>query len=178
MNYEEVYKKLRENYSDKEIAESYMIPESLSDEEMKQASDELKGLRFELLSNKNEQEKILSDVMRLRILINNYIEKQSFSENHTFGNYLKEYIRIIRKSKKEFAGDIGVHHTKLSRLINNKEEPNIGLTYRLEQHSDKLIPAIIWWKLMIKKQEHLIKRDVLTRAIESKKVKNVLLQPA
>ncbi len=178
MNYEEVFNKLREKYSDEEIAESYLIPMNVSDKEKKEVSEELKKLRFELLRKKSEQEKILSDVMRLRILINNYLEKQPYSENHTFGKYLQEYIRIARKSKRGFAEDIGVHHTRLSRIINNKEEPNIGFIYRLEQHSDKLIPAVLWWKLMIKKQEHFINKDKLTREIESKKVKNILKQPA
>ncbi|MEL6589067.1 MAG: hypothetical protein AAFQ68_03245, partial [Bacteroidota bacterium] len=92
----------------------------------------------------------------------------------TFGKYLAEYIRIIKKSRREIAEDLAIHYTKLSRIINDKEEPNVELSYRLEKHSGKLIRAITWWKLMIKKQEFIISQDETTRTKEQDKVKNYL----
>jgi len=110
--------------------------------------------------------------MRLRFQIENYLKKENFSFEQTFGKYLKEYIRVIKKTRKAIAEDLSVHYTKLSRIINDKEEPNIELTYRLEKHSGALIKANLWWKLMIKKQDFIISRDEETRKKEQSKVKN------
>ncbi len=46
--------------------------------------------------------------------------------------------------------------------------------YRLEEHSGNLIPAIYWWKLVAKKQEHILKQDLKTRKKEGAKVKNAV----
>ena len=50
-----------------------------------------------------------------------------------------------------------------------KYEPNIEFVYRLEKHSGELIPALIWWKLIIRKQEFEIKQDKKTRKKEASK---------
>ena len=54
---------------------------------------------------------------------------------------MKEYIRVVKKTRREIADDLAIHYTKLSRIINDKEEPNIELSYRLEKHSGNLISA-------------------------------------
>lgn len=174
MKYNEIYERLRKKYTDDEIADSMMIPADLSDKERKELAKEMKRIRMQKLRETSEEDQILSDVMRLRFQMVDYVQKQNFSFQKTFGRYLKEYIRIIKKTRKEIAEDLSIHYTKLSRIINDKEEPNIELSYRLEKHSGNLIKAEIWWKLMIKKQEFIISRDEETRKVEQKKVKNPL----
>ena len=112
--------------------------------------------------------------MRLRFQMERYVNTGVFSFDKTFGKYLEEYIRILNKPRKDFAEDLSIHYTKLSRVINDKEEPNIGMAYRLEKHSGYLINARLWWKLTIKKQEFIIAQDDTTRKEEQKKVSNAL----
>ncbi len=174
MKYEKIYNKLKKRYTDKEIVESMLIPQDLTKKEKEELAKEMKEIRMQKLRETTEEDMILSDVMRLRFQIENYIKKEAFSFEKTFGKYLEEYLRIIRKTRREISEDLSVHYTKLSRIINDKEEPNIELSYRLEKHSGELIKAELWWKLMIKKHEFIISRDKETRIKEQKKVKNAL----
>lgn len=173
-NYEEVYNKLRETYSDAEIAEGYMIPETLTDEEAQVEAEAFRKMRFEMLSKRTDEQRMLSEVTRLRIKINEYLKEGVFLESKSFGNILDEYIRILNRSRKVFAEEIDLHYTKLSRIINGKEVPSISLIYRLEQHTAELIPAIYWWKLLTRQQEQAIQADKEQRKIEQKRVKNKL----
>lgn len=174
MKYEEIYQELRKKYTDEEIAESMLIPADLSKEEQEEADRQMRAIRMERLRSMTEEDRILSDVMRLKFQIEGYVKKGDFSFEKTFGKYLEEYIRILKKSRREIAEDLSIHYTKLSRIINDKEEPNVELSYRLEKHSGNLIKAITWWKLIIKKQEFVISEDDKTRSIEQNKVKNYL----
>ncbi len=172
MKYDKIYQKLRKKYTDEEITDSMMIPADLTEKEAKELAQKMKEIRLQKLRETTEEDQILSDVMRLRFQIEAYIKKESFSFQKTFGKYLEEYIRVIKKSRREIADDLAIHYTKLSRIVNDKEEPNIELSYRLEKHSGELIKAKLWWKLMIKKQEFIISKDEETRKVEQKKVKN------
>lgn len=174
MKYEEIYQRLKEKYTDEEIVESMLIPADLSDKEKKELAKEMKEIRMQKLRETTEEDRILSDVMRLRFQMESYVKKSGFSFEKTFGKFLEEYIRILKKTRREIANDLSIHYTKLSRIINDKEEPNVELTYRLEKHSGNLIKAKLWWKLMIKKQEFIISQDEETRKVEQGKVKNPL----
>lgn len=174
MSYEEIFKKLQEKYTIEEIAESMMIPAELTEEEEKESTEALRQLRLKLHRERTEAERIRYDTLRLRFQIEDYLKEKEFSPEKSFGKYLETYIHAIRKTKKAFSEDIDVHYTRLSRILHDKEEPNLALMYRLEKHSGQLIPALLWWKLMIKKQEHQIRKDKDTRAAEGKKVKNAL----
>jgi plasmid maintenance system antidote protein VapI len=174
MKYEEIYQKLKKKYTDEEIAESMLIPADLTSEEEKQMAEEMKAIRLQRLREVTDQDQILADVMRLRFQMERYVNTGVFSFDKTFGKYLEEYIRIFNKSRKDIAEDLSIHYTKLSRVINDKEEPNIGMAYRLEKHSGYLINARLWWKLTIKKQEFIIAQDDTTRKEEQKKVSNAL----
>jgi len=172
MSTEKLYEELSNQYTAEELAEAFVFPHGLSKEEKALADEKLRKLRFELLKNRKKEDKIYSDLVRLWILIKEYVKTEIYNPSQSFGFYLGEYISIIRKSKKEFAQDLNIHYTRLSRILNNREEPNIEMCYRLEKHSGELIPALLWWKLMIKKQEYLILQDHETRKIEAAKVKN------
>ncbi len=174
MTYEEIYKKLREEYTDAEIAEGYLIPPDLTEEEELEIQAEIREVRFKLLKERTEEQRLLSDILRLRFQMENYYNEGIYAAGKNFGGFLSDYIHILKKTKKAFAEDIGLHYTRLSRILNNREEPNVELTYRLEKHSGELIPALLWWKISIKKQEHLLNKDLKTRKIEAAKVKNAL----
>ena len=173
MKYDKLYQELKEKYSDEEIGEAMVFPVDLPEKEKNEADEEFRKLRFERLKNKTVEDKIFSDLMRLQFEIMEYLKKDVFSFEKTFGKILREYIHIIRKPKREIAEDLSLHYTKLSRLLNDKEDPNVELAFRLEKHSDKIIPAIYWWKLLVKKQAFIISKDTETRRVEYGKVKGL-----
>ena len=172
--YEKIYKELRKKYTDEEIADAMLIPADLTEEEEKRANEEIREFRFKLLRERTEEQRILSDLMRFRFQIEHYLNKEEYSEDKSFGKHLEEYIRILKRTKKKLSEDLDIHYTRLSRIINDREEPNTELTYRLEKHSGNLLSALIWWKLIIKKQEYQIKKDKKTRKREASRVKNAV----
>ena len=174
MKYEEIYQKLKQKYTDEEIADAVLLPADLTEKEKQALGEEMKEIRLQQWHEMTEEDRILADVMRLRFQIEAYISKSEFSFQKTFGKYLAAYIRILNKPKRALAADLSIHYTKLSRIINDKEEPNVEFTYRLEKHSGYLIPAKLWWNLIIKKQEFVISQDEETRKAEQQKVKNAL----
>ena len=173
--YEEIYQKLRKELTDEEIADSMLIPADLSPEEEKKANEELRAFRFKLLANMSEEQRIYSDLLRFRYQNEGYLKNDSYSPLKKFGLQLEEYARILKRTKKELSENLGIHYTRLSRIINGKEEPNLALMYRLEEHSGSLIPALIWWKLVVKEKEFEIVKDEETRKKEAAKVKNGIL---
>ncbi|MEM7660467.1 MAG: helix-turn-helix transcriptional regulator [Bacteroidota bacterium] len=174
MNYSEIYQRLRETYSDREIAESMLIPEELSEAERIEADRELLAYRMKLMREMSEEDQILSDVMRLRFQMETYVKASPFSFDKTFGKQVKEYLRITKRTQQQLAGELSIHHSKLSRIINDKEEPNVELCYRLEKHTGGLIQALTWWRLAVKKQEFIIAADEQRREVEQAKVTNYL----
>ena len=173
-NYEKLYEELRKEYTDEEIATSMLIPKDLNIEEKEKANEELKAFRFKLLREKTEEQRIYSDLMRFKYLLEDYINNTDYSEDKNFGKQIEEYLRILKRTKKKLSEDLGIHYTRLSRIINEREEPNIELIYRLEKHSGELIPALLWWKLLMKKQEYFIRKDNQTRIKERAKVKDAI----
>lgn len=172
--YEKIYKELRKKYTDEEIADGMLIPEDLTEKERATADEELLAFRMKLLQEQTEEERIYSDLLRFKYQMEDYLKKGNYTSEKSFGKHLEEYARILKRTKKKLSEDLDVHYTRLSRIINDREEPNIELTYRLDIHSGSLIPAIYWWKLMIKKQEATIKKDKETRAQEAAKVSNAI----
>lgn len=170
--FEKIYKELRKKYTDEEIAESMLIPQDLTAKEKKKADEELLAFRFKMLKEQSEDKRIYSELLRFKYLMEDYIKGKIYDEERTFGKQLEEYIRILRRTKKRISEDLDIHYTRLSRIINDREEPNIEVIYRLEKHSANLIPALYWWKLVTKKQEHIIKKDKKMRKKEASKVKN------
>jgi plasmid maintenance system antidote protein VapI len=172
--YEKIYKKLRKEMTDEEIVDSMLIPQDMTEEEKKKSNEEIRAFRFKLMRERTEEQRIYSELLRFKFLLENYINNEPFSESKSFGKNIEEYVRILNRTKKSLSVDLDVHYTRLSRLINDREEPNIELMYRLEKHSGNIIPAIYWWKLVSKKQEHIIKKDLRTRKKEGAKVKNAI----
>ena len=67
--YEKIYKKLRKTYSDEEIADSMIIPADLTESEKEKANEEIRTLRFKLLREQTEEQRIYSDLMRFKFLL-------------------------------------------------------------------------------------------------------------
>ena len=172
--YEKIYQKLRKTLTDEEIADSMLIPPDLTAEEKNKADAELRALRFKLLNEMTEEQRIYADLLRLRYQIESYLKEDYFDSAKSFGKQLSEYVRILNRTKKKVSEDLNIHYTRFSRILNDREDPNIEFIYRLEKHSGELIPALIWWKLITKKQEFEIKQDKKTRKKEGLNVKDAV----
>ncbi|MBL7794026.1 MAG: hypothetical protein JNK77_16985 [Saprospiraceae bacterium] len=83
MKSEEIYQKLKEQYSDQEIADSMLIPADLTEKEKQTLAEEMKAIRMQKLREMTEEDRILSDVMRLRFQIESYIAENGFSFQQT-----------------------------------------------------------------------------------------------
>lgn len=169
-NYAELYKKLREQYTEEEIVESMHIPGEVSQEE----KEAFAKWRMERWNNRSSEEILLGKLLSLKYQIKAYIESSQIDKEKSLGWFLKKYIEISGKSSKEIGKDIGIHPSRLSRILNNKERFGKIIAYRLEGHSGELIPAIYWWKLVKKEEEQEILSSKKERKAEHLKVKNKL----
>jgi len=118
-------------------------------EEKKVAALELRKLRLERLKSMSEQEILKGQLIRMKLLMKDYFELATFLKDFSFANQLKNYIDLLKITHRQFAEDIGIHKTRLSRLINDREDPNIEL---LQQSNNS---TIVHLKLKINKRYHL-----------------------
>lgn len=135
---------------------------------------EFRALRLQALKETTEEQRLLSALMRMKLLIKDYLERSDFEKEFSFAQQLEQYIKLVDRSQKDFAAEIDLHPTKLSRILNGRDKPNNELVYRLEKHCGNVIPAIYWWKLYVKQLENEIKTDEQLRSIEWRKVRNNL----
>lgn len=158
-----------QQYTPEELAESFVFPVKYTARQQKEADRALAEARQKSQAAMIEDQKIELDLYQLRFQLESYL-KESYDPALNFGHFLDRYLTIIHKKKKEFARDIQIHETLLSHLINNRREPNDSIIIRLELHSNKIIPAIDWYKLAKKGKEHYIRTDISLRDKESKYV--------
>lgn len=173
-NTENVYRKLREQYTDEEIADSVLFNEELSAKEQREVDEEFRKIRLERLSSMTAKDKLVGDMVQMKILIKKYFRQESYDERYSFANQLKVYIKLTNRSNKEIAENLDIHPTKLSRIINGRDNPNIELMYRLEKHSDGQLPAYYWWRLHARELEYQIRTDLEKKLNEASKVTNYL----
>lgn len=171
---EPTYESVSKYLSDEEIVESYVFRSTMTVAEKEAAEAEFRKLRFEQLKNMSDEQRLKGELFRMQLLMDDYFKQTAYIETFSFANQLKAYIDLLKKTHTSFAKDIGIHKTKLSRILNNKEKPNIELMYRLERHSGKMLPAIYWFRLHTKQLENRIKKDEEKRLEEYGKVRNEL----
>ncbi len=159
----------------KDNRKEYSIPHhGLSEKQKNKADAELRLLRFESLKNVSQNQKIYADLISLKYSLLDYLDLGIYSEEYLFSEFLKKYVSIINITKRKLAEDLGIHETKFSRIINNKENPNLALLYRIEEHSSKLLPASLLWQLVSKKMLVEIDANKAEKKKQSKLVKNKL----
>lgn len=170
---EQIYEQLSQLYTDEEIVKGFVFnDDSLSDEEEKEAMQQFRKMRLNQLKNMSKSEILLGKMMKLKLSILKYLESNTYQEAYSFGKQLQLYAEVVNKSHKDFAGDLGIHHTTLGNIANGKEHPSIDLMYRLEEHSRGEIPAHHWWRLHALELEYRIRTDLESKIKEAKKVKN------
>jgi len=169
---EKRYKKLKEKYTDEEIAESFFIPADLTAEQRKAADEEMWAFRKKQLQNRTPQQKIYAGLLQICYQMKAYIESSLLDDEQSVATYL----RVTSKNQKQLSEDLSIHKTRLSRILNERERLTLALAYRLERHSGNLIPAIYWWKLAQKEIEQNIHTNTKERLKEANMVKNIVYQ--
>jgi plasmid maintenance system antidote protein VapI len=157
-------------YTPQELAEAHVFAHNLSPIERTEVDAEMKILRLQRLAKMSSNQKLQSDLLRLKFLMEDAIQQDVYAENQNFSSFLQAYLKILDKKQVDFAAEISLHPTKLNQILNNKTTPNIPLVFRLEKHSGGIISALLWWKIFTKKMEADIKNDTTRRLHEAEKV--------
>lgn len=171
---DDIYKELKKKYTDEEIAEGFVFNETLPPAEQAAVDEAFLKIRLERLKNMSDQERLIANLLQFKYLTKRYLEQDEYDEAYSFANQLRKYIKVTNRNNKEIASDLDIHPTKLSRILNDRENPNIELMYRLEKHSSNEIPTYYWWRLYSRELEHRIRTDLQKKMDEASKVKNPL----
>lgn len=167
-------KNIYEKYSHEEIADSVVFKNPLSEKEEKEASNELAEARRKNREKLTDNQKLYAKVLQLRFLMEDYAKSEVYDENKSFAFFLKTYIQFSYKIHKNFADDINLKQTELSLILNEHRLPNEKTIVRLEIHSDNVIPALSWYRIVEKQREHELEKDIKFKQEQKKYVKNHL----
>ena len=114
------YKELSKYLTDEEIASGYVFRSSMTDEEKEEADQEFKKLRLQQLQAMSDEQILQSELMRMKLLIKDYLQQSEFLPGFSFANQLTKYIQLLKITHTQFAENINIHKTRLSRLINER----------------------------------------------------------
>lgn len=166
-------RKIAEKYSEKELADSFVFRNKLTENERKEIKHDIAGARAKLKSKSTKDLSLRFKLLQLKYQIEDSINKP-FDEDHTFGSFLKSYVNILEIKRFEFANEISIDDTYLSQIINRHRPPSEEVIIRLELHSQNLINALTWFKLFEKERENEIDMDKSKREKEKKFVKKTV----
>lgn len=165
---------LEQEYTPEEIAESFVFPADLKGKEKEQVLTAFRAHRKKISARQSEKTKLIAQLLQLKFMMEDYIKSSSFNRNYYFGYFLKEYILRIEKKNKVFAQEIEVDPTELSQVINRHRKPTEKLIYRLDIHSNRNFPALLWFRIMEKERAFELQQDSSIIESEKKHVKHTL----
>jgi plasmid maintenance system antidote protein VapI len=165
------FKEIEREYSPEEIAESIVFPGTKDPKGREAELSEFRKFRKKIADKQSEKSKLISQLLQLRFLIEDHLETETFNKNYYFGFFLKEYIIRLEKKNNQFAEEINVNPTELSQIINKHRKPTEKLIFRLEIHSNRNFPALMWFKLLEKERAYELKHNKEIIDSEKKHVK-------
>lgn len=169
------YKKLSKKHTPEELVEAFVFPVKLTARQKKEAAEQLAAARKKTQAEMSEETKFSLRAFHVKFRIEDYLESKEFDPELTFGSFLKLYVELMEKKRKEFAEEISIDETLLSQLINSHRLPPDYIAIRLELHSDNIIPAILWLKLVETQRLHEIANDKELRKKEKQFVRKLKL---
>lgn len=161
------YKEIEKKHTQEEIAEALVFPVSASVDERNELMSAFKEIRKRQLAKQSGEDKLIAKLLQLKFLIEDYLKGNSFNKEFYFGYFLKEYITRLEKKNKQFASEINVDPTELSQIINKHRKPTEKIIYRLELHSNRNFPAVMWFRVLEKEREYELNHN--SAIIESEK---------
>lgn len=168
------HKKIENQSTTEEVAESFIYPDTKSKSERKTAISAFQKFRKETLSAQTNEDKRVSLLLQLKIILEDYVISDSSSNQYDFGYFLKEYIIRLGLKSNQFANDIGVNPSELSQIISKHRKPTDKIIYRLDIHSNKNFPAILWFKILEKDRTYELTHNREIINSESEYVKHRL----
>ncbi len=153
--------------------ESFASP-VLTDQERKNVLDSVGSYRQKVSEEITVHERQIIQLSQLKYIMEDYVNSSGFNKNYSFGYFLKEYISSLKKKSKEFAEEIDLDPTELSQIINSHRYPGDKLLIRLELHSNRNFPAILWFRLLEKEKGYELLNNSGLRKKEQKHVKHML----
>jgi plasmid maintenance system antidote protein VapI len=168
------YKKLRKKFTPEELADAFVFPVKLTAKQKKEAAAQLATARKRTQAEMTDETKFSLNAFGLRFRIEDYLKEDIFDPERTFGSFLKMYVQLMEKKRKDFAEDISIDETLLSQLINGHRLPPDYVAIRLELHSNNKIPAVLWIRLVEKQRLHEIANNKELRKKENPFVRNKL----
>jgi hypothetical protein len=166
---------LNKKYTAEEQAESFVFRSKSASKQKKEAADELNRARKDTNESLTEHQLLYARVQQLRFEIEDYLKLGVYTKELSFAFFLRKYIRLRYKINKDFAKDIQLSETELSSILSNDRSPSKKTIIRLEIHSNNVLPALYWYKLLEKEKEYEIQIDSEIRKSEEKHVQNRLI---
>jgi plasmid maintenance system antidote protein VapI len=103
-----------------------------------------------------------------------YLKSEHYDEGFSFAYFLRQYIKRLDKKDNEFAFELNIKPTVLSQLVNKHRDPSLKIIMRLEAHSNKIFPAIMWFNLFTKEKALEFMKNNNLRRDEGKQVRKRL----
>jgi hypothetical protein len=166
--------KLNKKYSTAELANSFVFRTKLTSKQKKSADNELSNSRKKLRERLSDDQVLCARIMQLRFQMEDYLKSNEYDQEMAFSYFLKQYINLRYTINKKFAEDIKLNEAELSFILNNRRLPNEKVVARLGLHSNNLIPALSWYKLLEKEREYHFVHNHALMELEGKYVKNRL----
>lgn len=166
-------KKFLEKYSNKELADAFVFRNTATEKEKQQTMHDIADARAKLRVTENQKHSLRFKILQLKYQMEDCINKP-FDNQYTFGYFLKSYVDILNIKRNQFAKEISINETHLSQIINKHREANEEILIRLELHSQNLINALTWYKLLEREKENELDTNLSIRENEKKYVKSTV----
>jgi len=167
-------KNIEKEYTPEEIAESFVFPGPKGPKERESLLEAFRQHRKKVSDKQSDRTKLISQLLQLKFLIEDYTKSEKFNKDYSFGFFLKEYITRLEKKNNQFAGEINIDPAELSQVINKRRQPTEKLIFRLEIHSNRNFPALMWFKILEKDRAYELKHHREIIDSERKNVKQKL----
>jgi 5-hydroxyisourate hydrolase-like protein (transthyretin family) len=95
------YKKLRKKFTPEELADAFVFPVKLTAKQKKEAAEQLAAARKRTQAEMTDETKFSLTAFHIRFQIEDYLENKVFDPELTFGSFLKRYIELLEKKRKE-----------------------------------------------------------------------------
>ena len=167
-------KKILSELPPEEIADAYVLPTSLTNEEQRSANHELALARAKRRNEMSDNKRLYNSLLLLKARLEDYVNNSTYKADFTFGYFLQEYLQLQNKKQNEFAKEINVNSTVLNQYIHEHRVPNENIFIRFEIHSGELIKAVDLLRLVDKEKEYQISHDLDLRKREAQHVSKKL----
>ena len=164
-------------YTDAELADAFIFPSDLSAEKVKAADAAFSMHRKEAMKKMSPAQHLLSKLMQLKFVMEDYINSRNLETDYSFGYFLHAYMDTLNKTTVALSHEITIDTSVIDSCLKDEKVPDEKFLVRLDIHSNSLIPAHIWWRVLEKqKEKDILNDEKKLMKSESKYVKKLNLE--